>query len=127
MSRIGPGRCLCCAAGLGGTNAALVKAEAITTAAVMGQVSLKVMGPRSYPRGVRPRDRRRHLWSASSGSDGADESLLSIGTLAIVGTGIWSAGGLPVTVAVVMASFAAIGPARRILRIQSVEAPRTEG
>ncbi len=57
-------------------------------------------------------------------------SLLSIGTFTAAGTGIWSAGGLLVTVAAVMAvvaSLAAIGPARRILRIQTVEALRVEG
>ena len=57
-------------------------------------------------------------------------SLLSIGAFTAVGTGVWSASGLLVTVAAVMAvvaSLAAIGPARRILRIQTVEALRTEG
>ena len=57
-------------------------------------------------------------------------SLLSIGAFAVVGTGVWSASGLLVTVAALMtmvASLAAIGPARRILRIQTVEALRTEG
>ena len=57
-------------------------------------------------------------------------SLLSIGGFAAVGTGFWSAGSLLVTVAAVMAAvslLAAIGPARRILRIQTVEALRVEG
>ena len=57
-------------------------------------------------------------------------SLLSVGAFVVVGTGVWSAGGLLVTVAAVMAvvaSLAAIGPARRILRIQTVEALRVEG
>ena len=57
-------------------------------------------------------------------------SLLSVGAFAAAGTGFWSAGGLLVTVAAVMAvvaTLAAIGPARRILRIQTVEALRTEG
>lgn len=57
-------------------------------------------------------------------------SLLSVGVFVAVGTGVWSAGGLLVTVAAVMAvvaSLAAIGPARRILRIQTVEALRVEG
>ena len=57
-------------------------------------------------------------------------SLLAVGTLAAAGSGIWSASGLLVTVAVVMAVvavLAAIGPARRILRIQTVEALRAEG
>lgn len=57
-------------------------------------------------------------------------SLLSIGAFVLVGSGVWSAGGLLVTVAVVMALvafLAAIGPARRILRIETVEALRTEG
>ena len=57
-------------------------------------------------------------------------SLLSIGAFIAVGTGVWSAGGLLVTVAIVMALvavLAAIGPARHILRIQTVEALRTEG
>ena len=57
-------------------------------------------------------------------------SLLSVGAFVAAGTGAWSAGGLLVTVALVMAVvalLAAIGPARRILRIQTVEALRTEG
>jgi hypothetical protein len=57
-------------------------------------------------------------------------SLLSIGAFSIVGTGVWPASGLLVTVAAVMAvvvSLAAIAPARRILRIQTVEALRVEG
>ena len=57
-------------------------------------------------------------------------SLLSIGTFAAAGTGLASGSGLLVTVAIVMAivaTLAAIGPARRILRIQTVEALRTEG
>ena len=57
-------------------------------------------------------------------------SLLSIGAFVAVGTGLRSATGLLVTVAVVMAMvalLAAIGPARRILRIETVEALRTEG
>ena len=56
-------------------------------------------------------------------------SLLSIGAFVAVGTGLWSASGLLVTVAVLMslvATLAAIGPARRILRIQTVEALRCE-
>lgn len=57
-------------------------------------------------------------------------SLLSIGAFAAVGTGVWSASGLLVTVAALMAVvalLAAIGPAQRILRIQTVEALRVEG
>ena len=57
-------------------------------------------------------------------------SLLSVGAFVAVGTGASSAGGLLVTVAVLMAMvalLAAIGPARRILRIQTVEALRTVG
>ena len=57
-------------------------------------------------------------------------SLLSVGAFAVAGTGVWSASGLLVTVAAVMAVvalLAAIGPARRILRIQTVEALRVEG
>jgi ABC-type antimicrobial peptide transport system permease subunit len=57
-------------------------------------------------------------------------SLLSVGAFVVVGSSVWSAGGLLITVAVAMAavaSLAAIGPARRILRIQTVEALRTEG
>jgi ABC-type antimicrobial peptide transport system permease subunit len=57
-------------------------------------------------------------------------SLLSVGVFVAVGTGVWSATGLLVTVAVVMAVvavLAAIGPARRILRIETVEALRVEG
>jgi predicted permease len=57
-------------------------------------------------------------------------SLLSVGAFIAVGTGVWSSSGLLVTVAALMgvvASIAAIGPARRILRIQTVEALRTEG
>ena len=57
-------------------------------------------------------------------------SLLSIAAFVLVGTGVWSASGLLATVAVVMsvvALLAAIGPARRILRIETVEALRVEG
>jgi ABC-type antimicrobial peptide transport system permease subunit len=57
-------------------------------------------------------------------------SLLSVGMFVAVGSSLSSASGLLVTVAIVMAtvaSFAAIGPARRILRIQTVEALRVEG
>ena len=57
-------------------------------------------------------------------------SLLSVGVLVAVGSSFSSAGGLLVTVAAVMAIvalLAAIGPARRILRFQTVEALRTEG
>jgi hypothetical protein len=57
-------------------------------------------------------------------------SLLSVATFAVAGTAVWSAGGLLVTVAVLMAVvalLAAIGPARRILRIETVEALRTDG
>ena len=57
-------------------------------------------------------------------------SLLSIGTFAAAGIGMWAGAGLLVTVATVMAivaAVAAIGPARRMLRIQTVEALRTEG
>ena len=57
-------------------------------------------------------------------------SLLSVGTFAAAGTGLWHGSALLVTVAVLMAVvalLAAIGPARRILRIQTVEALRTEG
>jgi hypothetical protein len=57
-------------------------------------------------------------------------SLLSVGSFVVVGTGVWSASGLLVTVAAVMAvvaTLAAIGPARRILRTQTVEALRVEG
>ena len=57
-------------------------------------------------------------------------SLLSIGAFVVVGSSVSSATGLLVTVAVVMAAvtlLAAIGPARRILRIQTVEALRVEG
>jgi putative ABC transport system permease protein len=57
-------------------------------------------------------------------------SLLSIGVLVAVGSSVWSAGGLLITVTVVMALvalLAAIGPARRILRIETVEALRVEG
>ena len=57
-------------------------------------------------------------------------SLLSVGAFVAVGTGVRSGTGLLVTVAVLMAVvalLAAIGPARRILRIQTVEALRTEG
>ncbi|MBA3886261.1 MAG: hypothetical protein H0X67_11100 [Acidobacteria bacterium] len=57
-------------------------------------------------------------------------SLLSIASFSVVGVGVWSASGLLVTVAAVMtvvASLAALGPARRILRIQTVEALRVEG
>ena len=57
-------------------------------------------------------------------------SLLSVGAFVAVGSSVSSASGLLVTVAVLMAVvalIAAIGPARRILRIQTVEALRTEG
>ncbi len=57
-------------------------------------------------------------------------SLLSVGAFVAVGTGVRSGTGLLVTVAVLMAVvalLAAIGPARRILRLQTVEALRTEG
>jgi len=57
-------------------------------------------------------------------------SLLSIGAFVAVGSSISSAGGLLMTVAVVMAVvalLAAVGPARRMLRIQTVEALRVEG
>lgn len=57
-------------------------------------------------------------------------SLLSIGVLVAVGSSAASSGGLLATVAVVMALvalLAAVGPARRILRIQTVEALRFEG
>lgn len=56
--------------------------------------------------------------------------LLSVGAFAVVGTGVWSASGLLVTVGAVIAvvaTLAAIGPARRILRIETVEALRVEG
>ena len=56
--------------------------------------------------------------------------LLSIGAFAVVGTGVESASGLLLTVALVMtlvALLAAIAPARRILRIETVEALRIEG
>ena len=57
-------------------------------------------------------------------------SLLSVGLFVAVGSSVSAASALLVTVAVVMAlvaSIAAIGPARRILRIQTVEALRVEG
>ena len=57
-------------------------------------------------------------------------SLLSVGLFVAAGATFASASGLLATVAVVMtlvALLAAIGPARRILRIQTVEALRTEG
>ena len=57
-------------------------------------------------------------------------SLLSVGVFVAVGSSVSSATALLVTVAVVMAVvalIAAIGPARRILRIQTVEALRVEG
>ena len=57
-------------------------------------------------------------------------SLLSVATLSAVGTGVGPAAALLLTVAAVMAavvSLAALGPARRILRIQSVEALRADG
>jgi hypothetical protein len=57
-------------------------------------------------------------------------SLLSVGIFVAVGSSFSSATGLLVTVAAVMAVvafLAAVGPARRILRIQTVEALRTEG
>ena len=57
-------------------------------------------------------------------------SLLSIGACVAVGSSAASAAGLLATVAVVMAGvavLAAIGPSRRILRIETVEALRTEG
>jgi predicted permease len=57
-------------------------------------------------------------------------SLLSIGAFTVVGTGVWGASALLVAVAAgmaVVALLAAIGPARRILRIQTVEALRVEG
>lgn len=57
-------------------------------------------------------------------------SLLSVGVFVAVGSSVSSASGLLVTVAAVMAvvaSLAAIGPARRILRIETVEALRVEG
>ena len=57
-------------------------------------------------------------------------SLLSVGVFVAVGSSFSSASGLLVTVAAVMAvvaALAAIGPARRILRIQTVEALRMEG
>jgi predicted permease len=57
-------------------------------------------------------------------------SLLSIGACVAVGSSAASAAGLLATVAVVMAVvavLAAIGPSRRILRIETVEALRTEG
>jgi hypothetical protein len=57
-------------------------------------------------------------------------SLLSVGAFIVVGSSVSSAGGLLVTVAAVMAVvalLAAIGPARRILRIETVEALRVEG
>jgi len=57
-------------------------------------------------------------------------SLLSIGAFVAVGTGVRSGSGLLLTVVLVMAVVAmldAIGPARRILRIQTVEELRVEG
>ena len=54
-------------------------------------------------------------------------SLLSVGMFVAVGSSVSSASTLLVTVAIIMAvvtSVAAIGPARRILRIQTVEALR---
>jgi putative ABC transport system permease protein len=57
-------------------------------------------------------------------------SLLSVGVFVAVDSNLSSASALLLTVAVVMAvvaSLAAIGPARRILRIQTVEALRVEG
>jgi putative ABC transport system permease protein len=57
-------------------------------------------------------------------------SLLSLGVFAAAGIGFGPAAALLLTVAAVMtvvASLAALGPARRSLRIQTVEALRTEG
>jgi putative ABC transport system permease protein len=57
-------------------------------------------------------------------------SLLSVGVFVAVGSSMSVAVALLVTVAIVMAvvaAIAAIGPARRILRIQTVEALRVEG
>jgi ABC-type antimicrobial peptide transport system permease subunit len=57
-------------------------------------------------------------------------SILAIGAFVALGTGVYYGSGLLVTVALVMtavALLAAVGPARRILRIQTVEALRTEG
>jgi ABC-type antimicrobial peptide transport system permease subunit len=57
-------------------------------------------------------------------------SLLSVGVFAAAGIGFGPAAALLLTVAAVMtavASLAALGPARRSLRIQTVEALRTEG
>jgi len=57
-------------------------------------------------------------------------SLLSIAVCLAAGTGIGMAAALLATVAVLMAvvaSLAPLGPARRILRIQAIEALRVDG
>jgi ABC-type antimicrobial peptide transport system permease subunit len=76
----------------------------------------------------------RHLPSASSRGPCASSRLESAlvrccpsGPLLLWAPASGLQEGLLVTVAAVMASLAAIGRARRILRIQTVEALRTEG
>ena len=82
--------------------------------------------------GAQPRHLLLGIFGERCGSSRlASPRIAAVGrALAAVGTGVWSAAGCwspwPLLMAVV-ASLAAIGPARRILRIQTVEALRTEG